>query len=83
VGTTTTESCFTLGVQFPFQQKMMLEYGRDNVIAMDATFGTNALEVRASVYSSISVHAGQSQPSPYFMEIAAGIACPAHTVSNF
>jgi hypothetical protein len=52
VGATMTESCFILGIQFPFQQRMMLQFGQGRVISMDATFGTNKMGVR--IISQIS-----------------------------
>ncbi|GLJ19786.1 hypothetical protein SUGI_0358560 [Cryptomeria japonica] len=35
---------FVLGIQFPEQLDWMLQYGHNNLLAMDSTFGTNAMK---------------------------------------
>ena len=37
---------FTIGIQTPWQKKMMLEHGHRSGISVDATFGTNEKKVR-------------------------------------
>ena len=36
---------FVLGIQFPEKLDWMLQYGHNNILAMDSTFGTNAMKV--------------------------------------
>jgi hypothetical protein len=36
---------FTLGIQTPWQTKMMTKFGHKNLISFDATFGTNQSSV--------------------------------------
>lgn len=38
---------FVIGIQTPFQQRMMLQYGQNNIIAIDGTFATNNKKVRS------------------------------------
>jgi len=37
---------FVIGIQTPFQQRMMLKYGHQSIIAIDGTFATNNKKVR-------------------------------------
>ncbi len=36
---------FTLGIQTPWQREMMIEYGHQGGVVVDATFGTNEKKV--------------------------------------
>jgi hypothetical protein len=36
-----TDLSFILGIQTPWQKEMMLKFGQNGAIAIDATFGTN------------------------------------------
>ena len=38
---------FTIGIQTPWQKKMMLQHGHQSGISVDATFGTNEKKVRS------------------------------------
>jgi hypothetical protein len=40
-GLTRQNMPFTLGIQTPWQREMMIEYGHQRSVAVDATFGTN------------------------------------------
>ena len=39
------DTCFTLGIQLPWQQKKMCDFGHKSLVACDATFGTNKYKV--------------------------------------
>jgi hypothetical protein len=41
---------FVIGIQNQFQFQMMLEYGHESVVSLDATFGTNQPKVRLPTY---------------------------------
>jgi hypothetical protein len=44
---------FVIGIQTPFQTQMVLKYGHDNILAIDATFATNNKKVLTSIHMSI------------------------------
>ena len=44
---------FVIGIQTPFQTHMVLKYGHDNILAIDATFATNNKKVLTSIHMSI------------------------------
>ena len=67
LGTSSTESCFTLGIQFPFQQQAMLKLGPQRAITMDAMVGTNGLGVRVSMPLTMEIHCSLLLLSVYFM----------------
>jgi hypothetical protein len=44
-GFTKQNMFFTLGIQTPWQRKMMIEHGHQGGVAVDITFGTNEKRV--------------------------------------
>ena len=49
---------FVIGIQTPFQLRMMLNYGHDSIIAIDETFATNNKKVCAFTIRSKRVYSG-------------------------
>ena len=45
---------FVLGIQTPWQSEMMLKFGHNSRVAIDATFGTSAKKVRTSIFTSFT-----------------------------
>ena len=45
---------FVLGIQMPWQSEMMLKFGHNSRVAIDATFGTSAKKVCTSIFTSLT-----------------------------